>query len=1135
MPKRISAACLGFLAVGGLIASSVIPVASANTDSDDSLTVRTQVHVDSPHAVWQDDNFSLVSKSSGMIPIEKTINWVSRGKVDRGLYAWNVPEDDRLKFLGEKGQLMYYGGPAHGSPTDGMPIWAGFGAAIDLPTEKFRDESFNLDIVGFEGPGKMELFTYSDEEMPLQRLWSSHDTGYRSTWVEKGTHTHNATTFTRPGRYEISYRASARGTDGKLIASEPQKLIWQVGGPNPEEAKLGNVKEAYDEASDSKDEDSSEGFKPEFMMSPYAGGSGGSDKDLLTKLAFNTGNAKDSGHAVFYIDGYYLAEVPVKEGQAEWVEMIGGLNSKFQVVYIPGKDSPSPRWVSEELEHTTGHEEQKTSEAGEFPEAQKDEELEEFDLKDIKPKSLDVAVSTGKMDKDIGSFDLTIDPKDKDLTVKAVGGFYEKESGKEFTGVPKDHAPTCPVAFTSAPNNRTSLQIIDGCDSEDYQLLLDIIPSSRTIAPGKATFVESRKGEYQPLEETTVKLGNGKAAEDPEESEGEEPAEVEDPSEGEEPGEGSKKPKKESEQTPAEETEEPGEETGEETSEQTTASKPDKAKTPEKKKDSKETEPSSGVLNTKKVEISKGHVDISPKEIDDSLALVIKDESGQHDSKAVLREPNSVTFVVPQSSKTLLKGDIKDIAKKGDRVYMLPEVQKTGLVWPGFSTEEIYAETEDNYEFTITPKHTPEGGKWVAYSGDAGSSENRIGDSSGEHVYKAEGSTHRHLNWVFTKPGKYTMEVVVKDTWDERSKPATLTFDVRDSNSVAGNSQGSKAQKPSNPNKDGNSTSAPTKKDSPERSTAKPTAKEDRNDGRRELVDGHLDFGPAFVDGKLGFYVGDDVKREHDAVSDDGHNLAHPDKVVLVVGENRRFTIGEKGNRGIPENDDTAFLGKKGDHVYYLPNTQDHNAVWPGFDTNKVRNKFPKGMSIEIEPESMPDGAKWWAGHLPSLSNDLIKLADSSGKSVIDKGEPFHEHADWFFTKPGTYKIKMRAVAQDSGASTQAMTSDGKQINIGLVAGGETATNWETIVFEVGTGEAARATSSTSSQGAQGVTAAAKGKQGSKTVALTKNDNAPKKGVKSLLANTGASPEVALALAMLFVGVGFAAIGYRRMKNAEQL
>ncbi|AKN78156.1 choice-of-anchor M domain-containing protein [Corynebacterium ulcerans] len=1101
MPRRISAACLGFLAVGGLIASSVIPVPSANADSNDSLTVRTQVHVDSPHAVWKDNNFSLVSKSSGMIPIEKTINWVSKGKVDRGLYAWNVPDDERLKFLGEEGQLMYYGGPAHGSPSDGMPIWAGFGASIELPTEKFRDESFNLDIVDFNGPGKMELFMYSGEDVPVQRLWSSHDAGYRSTWVEKGTHTHNATTFTRPGRYEISYRASARGTDGEFIASEPQKLIWQVGGSNPADAQLGDIKEAYDEASESADDDASESFTPKFTMSPDTGKSGGTDKNLLTKLDFTTGNTKDSGHAVFYIDGYYLAEVPVKEGKATWSEMIGSLTSKFQVVYIPSDGSQSPAWVSGELEHATGDESHSTKQEGEFPEPQEDEELEEFDLKDIKPTSLDVAVSTSELHKDTVSMDLTVQPQDDTLTVSAVGGYYEKESGKEFTSVPKDRAAECPITFTSAPGNRTSWQDVDGCEGDNYQLLLDIVPSSRTEAPGKATLIDSYKGKYRPLEETTVKFGSGKTTEDSEDS-----AEDEDPDENDESSEESK-------------TEQP--------------SKPN----PKKPENDEESEASSGTLSEKKVEISKGHVDISPKEIDGTLAVVVKDESGQHSSKAVLRDPNSVTFVVPQSAKTALREDIKDIAKKGERVYVLPEVQKTGLVWPGFSTEEIYGETEGDYEFTITPKSTPQGGKWVAYSGDAHSSENRIGDYTGKRVYKAEGSTHRHLNWVFTKPGKYTMDVVVKDDWDEVSKPVTLTFDVRDSNASADSTSGSEAQKPGKPDRGttGDSNTTSPKQDSSARPTSKPVAKKDRSDGRRELVDGHLDFGPAFVDGKLGFYIGDDVKREHDATSDGGHNLDHPDKVALIVGENRRFAIGEKGNRGIPENDDTAFLGKKGDHVYYLPNTQDHNAVWPGFDTNKVRNAFPKGMNIEIEPESMPDGAQWWAGHLPSLSNDLIKIADSSGKAVIDREEPFHEHADWFFTKPGTYKIKMRAVANESGTSTQAMTSDGKTINIGLVASGETATNWETIVFEVGGEGAIRATSGSGSTGAQSTSSSSKGTQGSKTAALAKNDNAPKKGVKSLLANTGASPEIALALAMLFVGVGFAAIGYRRMKGAEEL
>lgn len=291
--------------------SLVAPV-PALAGPNDNLTVRTKVHVDSPNAFWdkKENNFTLKSKSGDVLPIEETVNWVSKGAKDLGEYVYRVPNDERLKFLGKPGTRLYGGGnPAGGK---GTPIWVGFGADINLPTEKFRDGAFNMEIVDFKGPGRMELFRGTgDPTDPVERFWSSHEKGLRATWIDKGNHTHNQTTYTKPGQYEVTYRASARTTDGTLIESKPQKLVWQVGGTEPRKDGLGDVKKAFDAAADYGEES-----KGTFTIEPYKGDKFTASKDM-TRLSLDTGNKEDSGHAVFYIDGFYLAEVPVTNGKAE--------------------------------------------------------------------------------------------------------------------------------------------------------------------------------------------------------------------------------------------------------------------------------------------------------------------------------------------------------------------------------------------------------------------------------------------------------------------------------------------------------------------------------------------------------------------------------------------------------------------------------------------------------------------------------------------------------------------------------------------------------------------------------------------------------------------------------------------------
>jgi len=449
MPLRTSFARFATIVVALALALFHAPFALA----EDAPLVRTQTHVDSPHAVWKDGNFKLMSNSAGLVPIEDTINWVSHGRVDGGLgaYAWRVPDDPRFEFLNaEKNQLMYYGGPAVGFPKNTMPIWAGFGAAADLPTDQFRDKSFNMEIVDFKGPGRMELFTYSDENYPLNRLWSSHDPGFRTTWVNAGTHTHNATTFTRPGHYEVTYRASARKKDGTFIHSEPQTLVWQVGGTNPAERTITDLDTAFNDAkSEYSGSEGAESNAPIFKMAPSKADTKGAKQGILTTLSLDTGNAKDSGRAVFTINGHYLAERKVEGGKASWDEMIGDEESNFQAIFIPDNDSPSPRWVSEPVKSWTSTDGEKddedaeayTTKSGELPTPEM-EEIEPFETDPLKIESSDITVSTSEVYGDGDrNIDITVEPEDDRTTVRVTGGFY-KVNGEPMTVLSRGECAT---------------------------------------------------------------------------------------------------------------------------------------------------------------------------------------------------------------------------------------------------------------------------------------------------------------------------------------------------------------------------------------------------------------------------------------------------------------------------------------------------------------------------------------------------------------------------------------------------------------------------------------------------------------------------------------------------------------------
>lgn len=984
--------------------------------------VRTQTHVDSPHAVWEDGNFKLMSNSAGLVPIEDTINWVSHGRVDGGLgaYAWRVPDDPRFEFLkAEKNQLMYYGGPAVGFPKNTMPIWAGFGAAADLPTDQFRDKSFNMEIVDFKGPGRMELFTYSDENYPLNRLWSSHDPGFRTTWVNAGTHTHNATTFTRPGHYEVTYRASARKKDGTFIHSEPQTLVWQVGGTNPAERTITDLEAAFNDAkSEGSAGEDSESNTLMFKMAPSTADTKGAKEGILTTLSLDTSNAKDSGRAVFTINGHYLAERKVEGGKASWDEMIGDEESNFQAIFIPDNNSPSPRWVSEPIKFWTSTDGEKdgkdaeayTTKSGELPTPEM-EELEPFETDPLEITSPNITVSTSKVyGEDDRNIDITVAPEDDRTTVRVTGGFY-KINGEPMTSLPQNAIADCEIGFTSGPGLRTSKQLIEGCKQPGYQLMLRIVPDSRSNAGGATLFSHTHKDAYKPVAETTVSFPEASASGDASEPEGSEKPED------------SNAPEKPQDSEEAEESE--GSAPTEESSPDapSTTPKPSVPSVPKPKPQ----RPKDKDAPNKELNLHRGHVDIAPIHEDGELHLGIKDETNLYHIGAIWRKPSDVFFSVPKQVKTTLDKDIPHFGKKGSAAYVLPETQRTGVVWPGISTEDAYQDTKKNYTFTFTPVKAPKDGEWLAYLADQTGLDQRLAGSDGTHSYTTEGPDHMHLNWAFNKPGTYEVGVTVAEKDGKTAKKAVLRFKVasEDSSSATPPTKGNDnaSEGGSNDSTDGTTendagssadngteSTAPSKERNPETTEPAPSATPSQ---KREITKGHIDFGPKVVDNKLGFYVNED----------DRHNV--PEDVALRVHDTQRVPVADSLAKTL------SFTGmvKTGSTIYHLPLQQDHNAVWPGWDTIKVGQDY-RDAAIEVRPKSAPTDGKWWAGHTASLNTPERTLADSNGTHTIKGVEdgPFHVHAHWIFTEPGRYEMDMRAVNHN----------------------GDKLTDWHTVTFLVG-------------------------------------------------------------------------------------
>ena len=996
---------LGSVLAAGMLAAGGVNPTLASAGPDDSKTIATQEHVDSPKVFWDESAGNFVLRTNvgqNPPPIETTALWVGKGYNDAGHQQYihpitkdNVPE---LGFAGKPGDLLYRAPAQPGFSRS--PIWAGFGADTNVPIERFRDQSFTLDMVGFDGPGRMEMFNNygTEHKESASRLLSSHDVGLRSAFLTAGSHTHNDTTFTRPGRYEMTYRASARDTNGTLIHSAPQTLVWQVGGTKPSAEGLGDVAKAYQASSTT----TSPSFAPKLSLAPHAGRDKDGDEHL-SQLEFTTGDSADQGTAIFYIDGYHLAEVPVSSGHAIWTEMVGSQSSNFQVVYVP-RSGHSPRWVSAPIAYTTGQQRAQTSQPGQFPTKASQDPAPAFDTNELTGGSDEATVTSSVKD---GSATVTVTPADPRMIAHVKGGFSTN---------PKDDIPDCDVDFVSGPNTRSVRADVRYCGGDATSLKLDITPLPRGHC--SAAHMKVSGG----LNSTTqVRWGENTGDVSPTSAT---PAPINPAQPGPTALDGHTDPARPAPTVPAPTGSQPG----------------------------APTEPGQGAnpSDTSPVTIDRGHVDVGPVISDGGATMALVDDSRTHATQTVLRDPESVRLSVPDHAKHV-RGDVSAaevrkaglsgrpvfpdhaydfLGAKGTPVWVLPQNQTDGLVWPGFSTERMPTEDyPDGVNLTLTPISAPDKGAWWAFTAGLSNDVTMLGSSEKPHEIVNKAPAHIHNNWVFTKPGTYVIGVSASGKNASGRFSVTqkkVTFVVGDEAATALPTPGGDAATPGRPAEPTPpSASGPTASTHPSPEASTPSASPSNQSSNPATPDGqstpatphgpstpapssstntkvvldhgHVDvFHVGLTGGKL------DLKLKEDVT---GSGVIHEPQDVDLQVKDSAFVDVPRQFPGAPR-------------AYVLPMTQNQDLLWPGWDTMST------GKPVDLVVDSVQGPGKV---HLftTDISGTAVSQLTSGGTALtgtISVPSPTHVHANWVFTKPGVYTMTVHAASGVMRSTTKTYT-----------------------------------------------------------------------------------------------------------------
>lgn len=758
-----------FLSAAALLAlAGAAPSLPAAAGPDDGKIVTTKGHVDAPKAYWDEQNgtFVLMNEANpyktgaDTYELDKTVNWVGKGYSGRdgkSQYTMTLGESPSLAFLGEPGQTLYMA--PHLTSGNQDPIWAGLGASTKIPTDRFRDGVFVTDILSVEGPGRMELFRYNPDDAPadIYRMLSSSSTGWHSWLLDKGSHTHNTTTFTRPGRYVVTYRTVARSTDGRIISSKPSKLVWQVGGMQP---VLGDgtptavpTVDRYN-AAPVGDLDAAKyvlSVAPHRLDADPAKNKDADDK--LSDITFTAANKNLKGTLTLYNNGYFLTDLPVVNGTATWSEMLGSEGSQLQAVFTPDtsdeNSAEASRWISHKLAYEPGRAESVYSDDGNgsWPEEIPDEANTVLSTGQYTPTSMDYDVTVTPN----GNGFSTVEVRFKDPKVRGFlrGGFYAQDDpvypyldleGSVEDGVARftfrDESfykgtalrvkmLTHPDMNASASTTEVAANYEPGTKYTAHGALApDSAPIGDTSKPAPVDPAPSTEPTVAPTEAPSAEPSNV-----PSVSPSEVPTVPAVPTASAEPSAPAPAP----------------------SAEPSTPGTPGNQCVP-------------GKIDGR-TKISHGHLDIQATLKDRQLSVGLRDDSGIIDADSTVRPLDSVVWTVSENARRVRTERMADeklnfMGPVGTAFYGLPQTQQSGLPWPGYNTQDIdYSQLRGPVRLHVVPKVMPEGARFGMFTESLNGADVLLDSTTGKTTIDIDYATHAHANWVFSEPGQYMFDV----------------------------------------------------------------------------------------------------------------------------------------------------------------------------------------------------------------------------------------------------------------------------------------------------------------------------------------------------------------------------------------
>ncbi|MFV2017983.1 TIGR03773 family transporter-associated surface protein [Micromonospora sp. LOL_023] len=164
-----------------------------------------------------------------------------------------------------------------------------------------------------------------------------------------------------------------------------------------------------------------------------------------------------------------------------------------------------------------------------------------------------------------------------------------------------------------------------------------------------------------------------------------------------------------------------------------------------------------------RVVIDDGHVDMGPQLDGSDLTILLKDDTV---SPAVWRNLSDVVLQVKDNAKITVPEGADFLGASGDEVWLLPQGQQSGIVWPGWNTQHPSVVAGISGPVTLTFKGVTGPGRFTLFlTGSFGEAE-VLFDSAASLPQRLDipSNTHAHGNWAFSAPGIYRLAFEMSGT-----------------------------------------------------------------------------------------------------------------------------------------------------------------------------------------------------------------------------------------------------------------------------------------------------------------------------------------------------------------------------------